>query len=175
VTKALGSAASPLCPPLVHSIPDYSQTCLVPPPLRRQRGRTLNLKFTGLAQNLRQLFVSYIVIFSQTAGSTCEFWLNPVQFSCRCWSGSCSCSAGSASATAARTSPSRGGWAGAWYVPPRTRFIPYSLTYSVPLFLKRQCDRTLGGGRATGATAGQPRARSHYSKGKRYSAGAVCL
>jgi hypothetical protein len=30
------------------------------------------------------------------------------------------------------------------FVPPLTRFIPYSLRYSVPLFLKRQCDRTLG-------------------------------
>ena len=29
--------------------------------------------------------------------------------------------------------------------PPRIHFIPDSLTYSVPLFLKRQCDRTLGG------------------------------
>jgi hypothetical protein len=31
------------------------------------------------------------------------------------------------------------------FVLPFTRFIRYSLTYSVPLFLKRQCDRTLGG------------------------------
>jgi hypothetical protein len=31
--------------------------------------------------------------------------------------------------------------------PPLIRFIPDSLTYSVPLFLKRQCDRTLGGAR----------------------------
>ena len=30
------------------------------------------------------------------------------------------------------------------YVAPLIRFIPDSLTYSVPLFLKRQCDRTLG-------------------------------
>ena len=29
-------------------------------------------------------------------------------------------------------------------VPPRIHFIPDSLTYSVPLFLNRQCDRTLG-------------------------------
>jgi hypothetical protein len=34
--------------------------------------------------------------------------------------------------------------------PPPIHFIPYSLTYSVPLFLKRQCDRTLG---ARGTTA----------------------
>ena len=27
---------------------------------------------------------------------------------------------------------------------PLIHFIPDSLTYSVPLFLKRQCDRTLG-------------------------------
>jgi hypothetical protein len=27
---------------------------------------------------------------------------------------------------------------------PLIHFIPYSLIYSVPLFLKRQCDRTLG-------------------------------
>ena len=33
------------------------------------------------------------------------------------------------------------------FVPPLIHFIPYSLTYSVPLFLKRQCDRTLAGGR----------------------------
>jgi hypothetical protein len=31
------------------------------------------------------------------------------------------------------------------FVPPLIPFIPESLTYSVPLFLKRQCDRTLGG------------------------------
>jgi hypothetical protein len=30
------------------------------------------------------------------------------------------------------------------FAPPLIHFIPYSLTYSVPLFLKRQCDRTLG-------------------------------
>ena len=30
------------------------------------------------------------------------------------------------------------------FVLPLVRFIPDSLTYSVPLFLKRQCDRTLG-------------------------------
>jgi hypothetical protein len=29
------------------------------------------------------------------------------------------------------------------------RFIPESLTHSVPLFLKRECDRTLGAARAT--------------------------
>jgi hypothetical protein len=29
------------------------------------------------------------------------------------------------------------------FVPPLLRFIPVSLTYSVPLSLKRQCDRTL--------------------------------
>jgi hypothetical protein len=28
---------------------------------------------------------------------------------------------------------------------PLIRFIPYPRTYSVPLFLKRQCDRTPGG------------------------------
>jgi hypothetical protein len=30
------------------------------------------------------------------------------------------------------------------FVLPLIRFLPSSLTYSVPLFLKRQCDRTLG-------------------------------
>jgi hypothetical protein len=30
------------------------------------------------------------------------------------------------------------------FAPPLIHFIPHSLTYSVPLFLKRQCDRTLG-------------------------------
>jgi hypothetical protein len=34
------------------------------------------------------------------------------------------------------------------FVLPFIHFIPDSLTYSVPLFLKRQCDRTLGGGPA---------------------------
>jgi hypothetical protein len=28
------------------------------------------------------------------------------------------------------------------FAPPLSHFIPYSLPYSVPLFLKRQCDRT---------------------------------
>ena len=40
------------------------------------------------------------------------------------------------------------GWARARshcrFVPPLIHFIPDSLTQSVPLFLKRQCDRTLG-------------------------------
>jgi hypothetical protein len=42
------------------------------------------------------------------------------------------------------------------FVLPRIHFIPESLTYSVPLSLKRQCDRTLGGGRpaAEGCRAG---------------------
>jgi hypothetical protein len=30
------------------------------------------------------------------------------------------------------------------FVPPLIRFIPYLLIYSVPLYLKRRCDRTLG-------------------------------
>jgi hypothetical protein len=30
------------------------------------------------------------------------------------------------------------------FAPPRIHFIPHSRTYSVPLLLKRQCDRTLG-------------------------------
>ena len=34
------------------------------------------------------------------------------------------------------------------FVPPLPHFIPDSLTYSAPLFLKRQRGRTLGGGRA---------------------------
>jgi hypothetical protein len=32
------------------------------------------------------------------------------------------------------------------FVPPFIHFIPNSLSYSVPLYLKRQCDRTLGAG-----------------------------
>jgi hypothetical protein len=36
------------------------------------------------------------------------------------------------------------------FVPPLIHFIPDSLTYLVPLFLKRQCDRTLGGLRRFG-------------------------
>jgi hypothetical protein len=35
------------------------------------------------------------------------------------------------------------------FVLPRVHFTPYSLTYSVPLFLKRQCDRTLGAAAST--------------------------
>jgi len=35
-------------------------------------------------------------------------------------------------------------WSHCRFVRPFIRFIPDSLTYSVPLFLKRQCDRTLG-------------------------------
>ena len=34
------------------------------------------------------------------------------------------------------------------FTPPPIHFIPDSLTYSVPLFLNRQCDRTLGHGPA---------------------------
>ena len=35
--------------------------------------------------------------------------------------------------------------------------LPYSLTYSVPLFLKRQCDRTPGAARRHGALGGEGR------------------
>jgi hypothetical protein len=38
-----------------------------------------NLNFTGLTQNLVNS-KALIEIFSQTAGSTCEFWVNPVNF-----------------------------------------------------------------------------------------------
>jgi hypothetical protein len=38
------------------------------------------------------------------------------------------------------------------FVPPLIHFIPDLLTYSVPLFLKRQCDRTLGAAPAEGLT-----------------------
>jgi hypothetical protein len=34
-------------------------------------------------------------------------------------------------------------WSDCRFALPLIHFIPYSLTYSVPLFLKRQCDRTL--------------------------------
>ena len=44
---------------------------------------TINLKFTGLTQNLGQLDTALIGIFSQTAGSACEFWVNPVNFTLR--------------------------------------------------------------------------------------------
>jgi hypothetical protein len=36
------------------------------------------------------------------------------------------------------------------FVPPLIHFIPDLLTYSVPLFLKQQCDRTLRPGRIRG-------------------------
>ena len=39
------------------------------------------------------------------------------------------------------------------FVPPLIHFITYSLTYSLPLFLKRQCDRTLGKPLAAGTHA----------------------
>jgi nucleoside-diphosphate-sugar epimerase len=45
------------------------------------------------------------------------------------------------------------------FVPPPIHFIPDSLTYSVPLFVKRQCDRTLGVGGPRGG--GRPRAGHH--------------
>ena len=45
-------------------------------------------------------------------------------------------------------------------VPPLTHSIPNSLTYSVPVFLKRQCGRTLGGARADAACAGADRVRA---------------
>jgi hypothetical protein len=52
------------------------------------------------------------------------------------------------------------------YVAPLIRFIPDSLTYSVPLFLKRQCDRTLGKswffvGMAVGMQESDPDLRHH--------------
>ena len=45
---------------------------------------TINLKFTGLTQNLGQLDTALIGIFSQTAGLACEFWVNPVDFTLLC-------------------------------------------------------------------------------------------
>jgi hypothetical protein len=64
------------------------------------------------------------------------------------------------------------------FVPPPTHFIPESQTYSVPLFLKRQCDRTLGAAAAgvplgrgrpappARARSGGHRARSHCRFGR---------
>jgi hypothetical protein len=43
-------------------------------------GSDPNLKFTGLTQNLGQLYEALIGIFTQTAGSTCAFWVSPVNF-----------------------------------------------------------------------------------------------
>ena len=45
------------------------------------------------------------------------------------------------------------------FAPPLIRFIPYSRTYAVPLFLKRQCDRTLDARRPPRRRS-RPRARS---------------
>jgi hypothetical protein len=42
------------------------------------RGR--NLKFTGLTQKIWANSKALIWIFSQTAGSTCNLWVNPVDF-----------------------------------------------------------------------------------------------
>jgi hypothetical protein len=39
------------------------------------------------------------------------------------------------------------------FAPPLIHFIPYSLTYSVPLFMKRQCGRILGEWPCFGGTA----------------------
>jgi hypothetical protein len=50
------------------------------PPRRPPRRRGRNLKFTGLTQNLGQLFKALIGIVSRIAGSNCEFWVNPVNF-----------------------------------------------------------------------------------------------
>ena len=46
---------------------------------KRECERTLTVKLTGLAQTLDRL-KTLIGIFSQTAGPTCEFWANPVDF-----------------------------------------------------------------------------------------------
>ena len=54
------------------------------------------------------------------------------------------------------------------FAPPLIHFIPDSLTYSVPLFLKRQCDRTLGGGLAG---AGRGGAAAGGGSGARAAAG----
>jgi hypothetical protein len=55
------------------------------------------------------------------------------------------------------------------FVRPPIHFIPDSLTYSVPLFLRRQGDRTLGQlpSRAADVAAGGPRA--HRSQGRAHS------
>ena len=45
------------------------------------------------------------------------------------------------------------------------QFIPDLLTYSVPLFLKRQCDRTLGGGESRLAAHGAPRRATRDGQG----------
>jgi hypothetical protein len=58
--------------------------------------------------------------------------------------------AGAAGARGAAAARLRGGGARARsharFVPPLIHFMPDSRTYSVPLYLKRQCDRTPGGG-----------------------------
>jgi hypothetical protein len=41
------------------------------------------LKFTGLTQNRWVNSKALVGIFSQTSGSTCEFWVNPVDFTFR--------------------------------------------------------------------------------------------
>jgi hypothetical protein len=62
-----------------------------------------------------------------------------------------------------------GGAARAWshcrFVLLRIHFIPELLTYSVPLFLKRQCDRTLGADRLIPVSNGEAVARSAGSAG----------
>jgi phytoene dehydrogenase-like protein len=58
------------------------------------------------------------------------------------------------------------------FVPPLIHFIPDSLTYSVPLFLKRQCDRTLGGG-GGGRDVGGAEAREGRPAGAAGAAGVI--
>jgi hypothetical protein len=52
-------------------------------------------------------------------------------------------------------------------VPPLIHFIPDLRTYSVPLFLKRQCDRTLGPARRRRPAARRPRPRQRRPPGQR--------
>jgi hypothetical protein len=50
------------------------------------------------------------------------------------------------------------------FVLPLTHVIPDSLTYPVPLFLKRQCDQTLGQRQRWSGGDARPRVRRHASR-----------
>ena len=60
-------------------------------------------------------------------------------------------------------------WSHCRFVPPLIRFISYLLTYSIPLFMKRQGDRTLGGVSAHPPRGSQDGPLHHFPAGRTFA------
>jgi hypothetical protein len=78
--SAGGAMFKALCARMINDLVAVVRRC---PPLRPPRAPK-----TKMVQGWRKLWVNFrylIGIFSQNAGSTCEFWVNPVDFTLDNW------------------------------------------------------------------------------------------